>query len=188
MTLAHRRLKQPDVVRQKLLDVALQIVVTDGPHAVTLDAVAQRANVTKGGLQHHFRSKRALLDTLFDSLFQDFENQLQEAVAFEADTPGRHARAYIRTAFDSVSDLAAQRAVIALGLSWAPYAARWKEICARALEADGDDRGSANRRLVCRLAADGLWSAQIFDSYGLDTARRAELMALLLQLCDEGRP
>ena len=80
MTLAHRKPKQPELVRQKLLDVALQIVVAEGPHAVTLDAVAKRAHVTKGGLQHHFPSKQALLDTLFDALFKDFEAQLQQAI------------------------------------------------------------------------------------------------------------
>lgn len=185
MTLAHRKPKQPELVRQKLLDVALQIVVAEGPHAVTLDAVAKRAHVTKGGLQHHFPSKQALLDTLFDELFEAFERQLQQALEAEEDTPGRQARAYVRTAFASEGDVATQRAVIALGLNWPPYAARWKEVCAAALQADGADPGSANRRLMCRLAADGLWSAQIFDSYALDATRRAELLSLLLNLCNE---
>jgi AcrR family transcriptional regulator len=185
MSLANRRPKQPELVRQQLLDVTLQIVATEGAHAVTLDAVARRAQVTKGGLQHHFPSKQALLDTLFDTLFHDFEAQLQEAVAAEEDTPGRHARAYIKTVFDSAGDVARHRAVLSLGLSWAPYSARWRDACAAALQADGGDRGNANRLLLCRLAADGLWSAQMFDIYALDTTRRTELLALLLQLCDE---
>ena len=64
MTEAHRRPKQPELIRSQLLLVVRDILVQEGPHAVTLDAVSRRANVTKGGLQHHFRSKQALLQAL----------------------------------------------------------------------------------------------------------------------------
>ena len=58
MTEAHRRQKQPQLIRGQLLAVVRSLLVEQGPHAVTLDAVAKQANVTKGGLQHHFRTKQ----------------------------------------------------------------------------------------------------------------------------------
>ncbi|RYX98095.1 MAG: TetR/AcrR family transcriptional regulator [Comamonadaceae bacterium] len=184
MSLAHRRQKRPDLIRHNLLDAALQIVVEEGPQAVTLDAVARRADVTKGGLQHHFPNKQALLDTLFDCLFHDFEGDLQKAIEAEPDTPGRHARAYIRLAFASHADTPSQRALLLLGLSWPPYAQRWRESCAKALLADGADPETADRLLLCRIAADGLWTSQITGSYALDEQRRDNLLQMLLRLCD----
>ena len=185
LSIAHQRSKQPDLVRHNLLQAAMQLVVDEGVHAVTLDAVSQLADVTKGGLQHHFKNKQALLDTLFDCLFHDFEGQLQDAVDAEPDVPGRHARAYMRVVFDSAHDAPAQRALLLLGLSWPPYAARWRDVCASALAADGPHRDSADRRFLCRLAADGLWLSQISGSHELDEERRSSLLNLLLNWCGE---
>ncbi len=51
------------------------------------------------------------------------------------------------------------------------------------LAADGETPGATDRLLVCRMAADGFWCAQMLDVYTLDDAHRARILALLLQLC-----
>jgi AcrR family transcriptional regulator len=48
-------------VRDRILDAAEQIVTADGARNLTLDAVAQVAGVSKGGLLYHFPAKEALL-------------------------------------------------------------------------------------------------------------------------------
>ena len=65
MNNAHQRPKEPVRVRRALLDAAQQIAVAQGLQNVTVQAVAQAAGVTKGGLLHHFASKQRLLDALF---------------------------------------------------------------------------------------------------------------------------
>ena len=52
--------------RERLLDAAVAVVRRDGAQALTLDAVAAEAGVSKGGLLYHFRSKRDLLDALVE--------------------------------------------------------------------------------------------------------------------------
>ncbi|WP_175541805.1 TetR/AcrR family transcriptional regulator [Polaromonas sp. YR568] len=188
MPTAHLLAKQPELVRHSVLDAALQFVIEEGPQAVTLAAVAVRAQVSPEDLQGHFSSRQALLDTLFDCLFQDFEGQLQEAIEAEEDLPGGQARAYVRLTFNGMGDTPTQRALMLLGLNWPPYAARWREACAAALVGDGSGRDSANRRLLCRLAADGLWCSQVFGCYALDETRQAEMLELLLSLCSEESP
>ncbi|BEP91663.1 TetR/AcrR family transcriptional regulator [Acidovorax sp. A79] len=191
MTEAHRRQKQPELIRSQLLAVVRELLVWEGPHAVTLDAVAQRAHVTKGGLQHHYRSKQALLDALSDQLFEEFEQCFAKALDQEEDTPGRHARAYIRTCFDSGSDsrqVETQRAIGLLALTSAPCRQRWHAAMAAALKADGDDPHTANVLLACRLAGDGFWFAQMLDVYALDQPRKAAILDILLSLCQGGRP
>jgi AcrR family transcriptional regulator len=54
--------------RERLLDAFQDLLVTEGEQATTLDAVAARAQVSKGGLLYHFRSKEALVDGLLDRL------------------------------------------------------------------------------------------------------------------------
>jgi len=47
--------------RNRILDAAERLVMGDGSRNLTLDAVAQAAGVSKGGLLYHFPSKDALL-------------------------------------------------------------------------------------------------------------------------------
>lgn len=61
MSEAHHRSKQPDQVRAELLRVAIELIVSEGYESLTLDKVAKRAGVSKGGLQYRFSSKAVLL-------------------------------------------------------------------------------------------------------------------------------
>src|SRR5690349_11490099 len=86
--------------RDAVLKAAAQIIVRLGISAFTIDAVAQEAGVTKGGVLHHFPTKEALIDGLIDQVIEDFRLRLAGELATEAeDQPGRWLRAYIRTVF-----------------------------------------------------------------------------------------
>lgn len=52
------------VARIKVLYAYAEILADGGERAATLDAVAKRAGVSKGGLLYHFASKKALADGL----------------------------------------------------------------------------------------------------------------------------
>ncbi|EIE98225.1 TetR/AcrR family transcriptional regulator [Saccharomonospora glauca] len=56
--------------RELVLDAYESLLIEQGPTAVTLDAVAARAKVSKGGLLYHFGSKEALLDGLLDRVLR----------------------------------------------------------------------------------------------------------------------
>lgn len=47
---------------------------------LTLDAVAAKAGVSKGGLLHHFKSKEALLTAMIERLAEDFELERQRGM------------------------------------------------------------------------------------------------------------
>jgi AcrR family transcriptional regulator len=72
------RKRQPDVTQQRLLDVAGELVTESGVMALTLDAVAKRAGVSKGGLLHHFPSKHALLVAMVEDISSRFMGQVAE--------------------------------------------------------------------------------------------------------------
>jgi AcrR family transcriptional regulator len=54
--------------RESVLDAFEQIVLEQGERVATLNAVAEQAGVSKGGLLYHFASKQALIDGLLDRL------------------------------------------------------------------------------------------------------------------------
>src|SRR5215510_8019003 len=77
--------------RQQLLDAAATLVLKRGTTALTLEAVAESAHVSKGGLLYYFDSKNSLLEALADYLAE----QLQIEVEREAQG-GSLAKAYLQ--------------------------------------------------------------------------------------------
>jgi AcrR family transcriptional regulator len=74
-------MKRRRSVRDAVLKAAVDLVESEGAGMLTLDAVASRAGVSKGGLLHHFKSKEALLTAMMGQLAQTFEEERQAAVA-----------------------------------------------------------------------------------------------------------
>lgn len=97
--------------REKVLDAYQEILIEHGPGAVTLDAVAARAEVSKGGLLYHFKTKESLLDGLLERLVR-----LSAAdVATARSAPEGVIRYYLRTSVtDASMDKPAHRASIAV--------------------------------------------------------------------------
>lgn len=59
--------RRPDA-REKVLDAAELVLSEGGLTGMTLEHVAERAGVSKGGLLYHFPSKAKLVDGLFERL------------------------------------------------------------------------------------------------------------------------
>jgi AcrR family transcriptional regulator len=52
--------------REQLLDVATQLAVDEGFHAVSVEAVARRAGITRAVIYQHFRDLHELLEAVVD--------------------------------------------------------------------------------------------------------------------------
>lgn len=61
-------MSRPPRAREKVLDAFESILLEEGERAATLEAVARRAGVSKGGLLYHFGSRDALDAGLVDRL------------------------------------------------------------------------------------------------------------------------
>lgn len=93
--------------REQVLDAFEQILITEGERAATLDAVAVRAEVSKGGLLYHFKSKEALVEGLVDRLV---DLAAADATAMRAAPEGPSAY-YVGTSV--YQDSAFDRAIVA---------------------------------------------------------------------------
>ncbi|GAA2232594.1 TetR/AcrR family transcriptional regulator [Herbiconiux moechotypicola] len=154
--------------RVKVLDAAIRVVEAHGVRGLTLEATAEEAGLTRGGMMYHFRDRDALLVALHEHLAQLWEQQLEQAAgkpAAEA-TPDERIAAYaIVTASDSAP---AELALLLEGSKRPEFAGPWEEVQRRwtptAAEAVADP--AAFDRFVLRLAADGLWA---YDALTGDT-------------------
>jgi AcrR family transcriptional regulator len=59
---------EPQPTRDRILDAFQDVLIEAGERAATIEAVAQRAGVSKGGLLYHFATKEAMIDALLARL------------------------------------------------------------------------------------------------------------------------
>jgi AcrR family transcriptional regulator len=165
--------------RQALLDAALVILECERGE-FTLEAVAAQAQVSKGGLLHHFATKRELLSAVISQHLERHEGWMTEAL----EQSGLNwTQAYVQAAFSTES--------VPVATMWALIAAvrldatlleqvrqaftRWQQ----QLESSGVPLG---RAMVVRLAVEGLALSMLLDLAVPRAEALAELKSVLENL------
>ncbi|MCY3632003.1 MAG: TetR/AcrR family transcriptional regulator [bacterium] len=154
------------LTRDRILQAATEVIKQEGVSSLTLDKVAARAGVSKGGFLYHFGSKDALIVGLLNQVMGVLDHELN-VLAEGIDAPqGAFALAYLdyvreptQAATDTaVSILAAAAVDDDLLDSTRATFQRWQE---RLRHDDGLDEVEA---LLARIVGDGLW---LIDLFGL---------------------
>ncbi|MFO0552404.1 MAG: TetR/AcrR family transcriptional regulator [Polyangiaceae bacterium] len=163
--------------KTELLRAAAKIVKRDGADALTLDAVAEEAGVSKGGLLYHFDSKEALVKGLVELMVDGFDQSLEGG---DDRSPGAFSRAYLHSTAKadeaSLSMTSALLAAVAIAPeSIEPLRERYRRWNKR-LRDDGIAEEDA---FIVRLAADGLWLA---DLLGLEPPKPKLRRAIVARL------
>src|SRR3954471_23121847 len=157
--------------RDNLLDAAAKVVHRDGAQALTLDAVAAEAEVSKGGLLYHFKSKNDLVQAMVERWMAEFEREI-------ADADPSFTRGYVKASAPVGSELGMLAALIAdpsLLVAVRRQYGIWKD----GVEREGRDPVDAT---VARLAADGLWLAELLGMAPPTGALREQVLARLATL------
>ncbi|MCU0495644.1 MAG: TetR/AcrR family transcriptional regulator [Chloroflexaceae bacterium] len=179
---------QAQETRQLLLEAATRVVMEQGANALTLDAVAQAAGVSKGGLLHHFPSKKALISGLIEALLDASDRDMEERIAALGgpETPGVWLRAYVESICVAQPDAANLNVGMLAAIANDPSLldpvrerfAQWQ----RRAEADGLDPALGT---LIRLAADGLYMADAFGLAPPPEPLRGEVARRLLALVEQ---
>ncbi len=175
----YRRKKQPEIVHRALLDHAAKLAVEHGLSAVTVQAVAEAAGVTKGGLLHHFPSKQALINAVFADLLEALDRQLDARIAADPEPRGAFTRAYLDSVFDIEPEgNAAVWAALAISLlTDPPLRSLWSDWVQDRQQRHRETDGTLALAAV-RLAADGIWLA---DLTGVAVEERAAMRDFLMR-------
>ncbi|MFJ5398623.1 TetR family transcriptional regulator [Pectobacterium sp. CHL-2024] len=79
--------RKKTIGNDRILDAAEQVLLRDGVHRFTLDAVAAEAGISKGGLVYSFPSKDQLIMTMLSRELARFEQEAQQQTARYANQP-----------------------------------------------------------------------------------------------------
>lgn len=159
-------------VRIRILEAASEVIRREGAIALTLDAVAREARVSKGGLLYHFANKEALVRGLLEYHLDQFEQAL-------AQSGKPFAQAYVEMgSYDGSGGL-----IIGLMAALALYPGLLEVIQERYRRWYGKVPPSAGV-MVALLATDGLFMADVMG-YSLKGEARKRVLERMLELAQE---
>jgi AcrR family transcriptional regulator len=90
----------PKRARERILHAAEELARSEGAGNISLDAVAARARVSKGGLLYHFPTKAKLLEALVEQFLATLERELNHRERQGGGVANATARAYLDIMID----------------------------------------------------------------------------------------
>jgi AcrR family transcriptional regulator len=156
-------MKQKDIsstTQMAILDAASKVILDKGVEALTLDAVAQQAGLSKGGLLYHFPSKKSLIEGMINRLIAGVDAALAEELAKSG---GDYVTAYIRASFQSNPERDKISCALFAAISNEPDLI--KPLQARFFKMQTEIAAAAASPeigTIIRLALDGLWISDLF--------------------------
>lgn len=182
---AHKRKKQPELVRRALLDEAARITLEQGLSKVTFQAVADAVGVTKGGVMHHFATKDTLILEVFYDAMAKFEAEVNAAMAKDPVSYGSFTRAYIDATISlgekGQAEFNSQATLYVLMLGDRMLRERWAEWSNEQLKKYAATDNSETLCMV-RLVADGIW---LSDFSGIDISDKASIRERLINMTQQ---
>lgn len=183
MSLAHRRKKRPIEVRGQLLDVAAKLCAEVGISNASLEAISQRAGVSKGGLLHHFPTKHALVVALINKLLDDLSSSVESFIAKDTDPVGRFTRAYLLASLEFQKNPDAEH-WNTLGIMLATEKAMrtsWEKWLSKQMKQHGNCDDTVDC-LIVRMAADGAWFSGAVGIKTIPSPRQKDFIDRLSRL------
>jgi AcrR family transcriptional regulator len=171
---------QKETTRKTLLEAASRVTARDGALNLTLENVAKEAGVSKGGLLYHFPNKEALISSMIDEHLASWSKAVEAA---KDKAKGSFTRAFVKTTVSPV-ELETQLgsgllAAVALNPELLEPVKKHYAAWQKQIENDGINPVTST---LVRLAADGLYFAEVFDLAPPRGKLRKQLEARLLEL------
>lgn len=175
-------------MRDRLLNAAERVVSRDGVKNCTLEAVAQEAGVSKGGLLYHFPSKSALITGVVERLAERCESDQARVLEQDSAEPGCFARAYLAVRTDPLdpAEEPVHTAILAAAGTdpqfLEPFRKRYREWQQRLT----DDRIDPEIALIVGFAVDGLCLCRLLGMPVPQGELRARIVERLIAMTHTG--
>lgn len=182
MSNAHKRKKQPEKVRSDLIECAVRIISEQGPAAVTIQAVAHAAGVTKGGLLHHFSDKNNFSEAVSKYLLDKFDDEINRQIEQDTVEYGKFTRAYIKSiSAELLSAPNAQWMALAIyAIAEKESKILWNEWINQKIKIY-QDTDSDKTLQILRYSADGIWFDALLET-STTQKEHYELLSRLVEL------
>ncbi len=170
------------LTKERLLKTAMRILQEEGSEKLTLDYLAKKAGVSKGGLLYHFPNKEKLIQEIIQRMLDSFENRLSS----ELESNESWALKYFKSTLKDLEATDLQGSGIIAALSAFPQSlevikekyTKWNS------EIKKGEVDVATASLI-KYAADGIWFCEVFGLSKLSSKEKKEIMELIKKILGE---
>jgi AcrR family transcriptional regulator len=171
--------------KRRILDAASELAFEDGAAHISLDAVAARAGISKGGLLYNFPSKTALMRALVEDYLDGFRSELEDS-AGNANGNALAAR-YLELGLKRLEEKPAPSSGLLAALAEDPNLLEpvrhfHRELVDRITQ----DAGDPSVVLITFLVLEGLRAQNVFGTMTLDETERGLIVGKLNRLLNPG--
>ncbi|MEI6438454.1 MAG: TetR/AcrR family transcriptional regulator [Candidatus Omnitrophota bacterium] len=172
--------------KDHIIDAAEGVVLEKGAAHMSLDMVARKAGVSKGGLMYHFPTKKSLLQAMIGRLVMQFYTDRTALLEKIKPGPGRMLKAGILTA------LGPNEKRDRMGLSILVVAANdpellkcLKDVHREHLKEMTDSGLDFERAAIISLAADGLMLSELLGFSPYSPAQKKKVRDTMIRMIEE---
>jgi AcrR family transcriptional regulator len=175
----------PENSRESILEAAEAVVLESGARHMTLDAVAARAGVSKGGLLYHFPTKEALLRAMLERLRKQLDEAWKKKSKGLKEGPGREIKAFILSSAERDPKKDQIGSALLAAVAHDPKLLQsGRDDFRRRLEEVMQSGLNFKRAAVIYFAVSGLVLSELLSLSPLSNKERHELVEELLRLAE----
>ncbi|MDP4025279.1 TetR/AcrR family transcriptional regulator [Methylobacterium sp. NEAU 140] len=172
-----------------ILDAADAVLRQGGARALTIDAVAAAAKLSKGGVLHHFASKDALVLALVVRKLEGLRAGIETCEAALPEGPDRLPRAMLAHARESyAADDAFSRALLLASIENPEALDGYRAFMAERLRALSEADGGRGEGAVLFFAVLGLMMGRTLGFHELGAAETAPMFGAMERVVAGGAP
>jgi AcrR family transcriptional regulator len=177
----------PPSFREVILDAAEAVVFEAGASHMTLDAVAAKAGVSKGGLLYHFPTKEALLKAMLHRHVQHIKEIQKKKRTELKEGPGLEIKAFILSQTERDHKTNRVSGALLAAVAHNPRLLESTRDDFRKHLADFTQSGLRfERAAVIAFAVNGLLLSELLSLSPLNVTQRKQVIGELFRLADEG--
>lgn len=168
-----------------ILDAANRVIMDKGAEGFTLDAVAQEAAISKGGLLYHFPSKKQLIQGMIERSIAKVNSTLREELVKSG---GDYLAAYIRASFKTNPE--PEKISYALSAAIANDPKLIEPLRSHFLKMQEEISAAAPSPEIgtlIRLSLDGLWISDLYGFAPPAHELRVKMQDALLAIAQNGK-
>lgn len=168
-----------ETVRDRIIAAAIAVAKESGAGRLSLDAIAKRAGVSKGGLLYHFPKKDALMRALVEHHLTGVDTAIREAS--EQGQPNAVARAFVEVYREHVHCQPPRPSGVLAALAENPHLLDpVRAHVGRVVERIRTSADDLDISLIAFLAVEGLKALDLFEAEVLTEEERERVLESLV--------
>ena len=171
--------------KKKLLIAASEIVEEEGVVKLTLEAVAQRAGMSKGGLLYHYPNKEALIEGMVEDWANNYFDSILTLVKDDKVEKGKWSRAYVTSTYSDIDNNKHLSSIMAAMFYNPDLLDGFRQQYDSLLDKLSNDGIDPVKATIARLSIDGLWFSEIFGMKPLSKDLQIQVLHELIDMIQE---